>query len=125
MDRRVDRRQLGSWAERVVTAALIARGFRILARNVWLQRGELDVVAERYGVLWFVEVKCRSRRDVGPPHRAVDARKRSALYAAAREFLVRRGHRGDWGFVIASVLPSGQGQPPEVSLMRTAIQPSA
>jgi hypothetical protein len=35
----------------------------------------------------------------------VDARKRRALFAAAREYVVRERYRGDFGFLVASVLP--------------------
>jgi len=70
-----------------------------------MQRGELDLVARRGGVLYFVEIKSRGRADRGEPHLAVDRRKSRALYAAAREFLVRTGHLGDYAFLVGSVLP--------------------
>ncbi len=76
-------------------------------------------------VLWFVEVKSRGRRDVGSPLRAVDRRKRGALYRCAREFVVRRGHRGDWGFLVASVVWENGAEAPAVALERMAIGSSA
>jgi putative endonuclease len=121
----LDRRELGRNGEEAVARRLAARGYAIVARNVRLRRGELDLVVERRGVWWFVECKCRSRRDVGSPLRAVDGRKRAALFAAAREFVARRSFRGDWGFLAASVLWGADGRPPVVDVERLAIGPSA
>ncbi len=120
----MDRRQLGSRAEQAVAAWLVERGFTILQVNARFQRGEIDLITERDGCLWFVESKCRSRSDVGPPHRAVDHRKRRALWAAAREYLYRCGHRGDFGFLVASVILEPGGSAPIISVARLPVRPS-
>ena len=120
-----DRRELGRRGEEAVARRLAALGFTVVARNLRLQRGELDLVALRGGVLWFVECKCHGRSDIGPPLRAIDQRKRAALFRCAREFVVRRRHRGDWGFLAASVVWEKGAPAPEVALERLAIGPSA
>jgi len=119
----MDRQSLGRLAELAVARHLARAGYTVLERNVRLQRGELDLVAARAGVLWFVETKSRSRDDVGPPHRAVDARKRAALFAAAREYVHARGHQGDWGFLVASVLLGPDGAAPRIRLLRWSVPP--
>ena len=106
-------------------ARLVAQGFEIVARNVRVHRNELDLVVERDGAWWFVECKCRSRDDVGPPIRAIDGRKRAALYRAAREFVARRGFRGDWGFLAASIVWMAAGGAPRIEVARLAIGPGA
>lgn len=45
------RQEVGRVGEDAAVAALQARGYRILDRNVRLRRGELDVIAEDAG-LW-------------------------------------------------------------------------
>jgi putative endonuclease len=120
----MDRRELGQLAESAVARHLTARGYSVVARNVRMQRGELDLVAARDGRLWFVETKCRRRADVGPPHRAVDAAKRRALFSAAREFVLLHGHRGEWGFLVASVVGDGSTGPPSITVSRLAIAPT-
>ena len=119
----MDRRDLGRRCEQAVAAWLEERGFEVVARNVRLQRGELDLVARRAGRLWFVETKSRARGDVGPPHRAVDARKRAAMFAAAREYVVRAGYRGDWGFLVASVIADPRAASWRITLLRRTIGP--
>jgi len=111
----VDKRERGRWAEDAAAVYLAGRGHRIVGRNVRLQRGELDLITSRDGHLWFVECKSRGRRDRGPPHRAVDARKRRALFAAAREYALRERWAGDYGFLVVSVVPSAEDGRPCVS----------
>lgn len=50
----------GRHAEDRAAAALVAEGWQVLARRVRTPVGELDLVAEREGLLAFVEVKARA-----------------------------------------------------------------
>lgn len=50
----------GRHAEDRAAAALVAEGWTILARRQRTPAGELDLVAERAGLLVFVEVKARA-----------------------------------------------------------------
>lgn len=119
----MDRQRIGSEAEGWVARWLAEHGYTVVDRNVRLQRGELDLVAARAGVLWFVESKCRTRDDVGPPHRAVNARKRAALYAAAQEYRWRRRRRGPFGFLVASVVWVAGQYRPIISVARLPVAP--
>jgi putative endonuclease len=84
-----NRRQIGQAAEDRAAAYLEAHGYRLLERNWSIRGGEIDLIAEKAGVLCFVEVRTR-----GPGARvgaleSVDARKRALLTRAAQEFLLR------------------------------------
>ena len=61
------RHVLGRAAEEAAAKLLERSGLRIVARNVKLRTGEIDLVC-RDGEVWvFVEVKCRQERwDDGP-----------------------------------------------------------
>ncbi len=50
-------RAIGDMAETAAVALLVSRGCRIVARNVSCRFGEIDIIAEKDGVLHFVEVK--------------------------------------------------------------------
>ncbi len=87
---RTGTRALGRAGEAVAAAALRARGYRILDRNVRLRRGELDLVADDAGTIVFVEVKTRRTAAYGTPAEAVGGRKRQALIRLAEAYLARR-----------------------------------
>lgn len=61
----------GRRAERVAIFWLREKGYRIVARNLRLPQGEIDVVARRGRVLVFIEVKYRA--DIGLAQDAVTA----------------------------------------------------
>lgn len=84
-------RSLGLAGEAEAAAYLERRGYHLIARNVRAAGVELDVVAERAGVVVFVEVKTRRSRWLGAPEAAVDARKQARLARGASAWL--REHR--------------------------------
>jgi len=50
-------REVGNYAEQIAINWLIERGCQILDRNVYSRFGELDIIAQKEGVLHFIEVK--------------------------------------------------------------------
>ena len=84
------RRSLGDFGERVAAAHLEAKGYRVLATNFRVREGEVDIVAERGGVVAFVEVKTRRGDAMGSAVESVDARKAERLLLAAEAFAQER-----------------------------------
>ena len=84
-------RALGAEGEARAARYLEARGWRILARNTRAAGVEIDLIAIRFGVLAFVEVKTRRSRAAGAPEEAVDAHKQARLVRGAAGWL--REHR--------------------------------
>ena len=88
----------GDAAEALVAQTLLAAGWRILARNVHVGRGELDIVAVDPGPpaeLVIVEVRWRRRRDFGVAEESLDHRKRRHLRAAIGRLLAEGLPGGD------------------------------
>ena len=83
----MNRAARGRAAEDAAIELLQERGYRIVARNVRLPGGEIDVIARDGSVIVFVEVKARSSGSFGSAVAAVDARKRSTLRALAADWL--------------------------------------
>ena len=52
---------LGKLGEDISCRYLIKRGYRVVSRNFSRPWGEIDIVAEKNGVLFFVEVKTKKR----------------------------------------------------------------
>ncbi len=84
------RQTLGRAAEDAAARHLQERGWRLLARNVRIGRGELDIIARRGPVLAFVEVKARRTGTCGTPEDAVDPRKRRQIARLAELWLSAR-----------------------------------
>jgi len=79
-------------AEHMACQALAGDGWSILGRRVRTKAGEIDAVAEKDGLLAFVEVK--SRPTLAMAASALGARQQGRLMAAAEILL---GEHPEWG----------------------------
>ena len=86
-----ERKRRGDRGEAAVSAALEARGYRILARQYRCRWGELDLVAwDPAGVLCFVEVKTRSPGAIAAARESVTPAKQRRLRTAAGYYLAEK-----------------------------------
>jgi putative endonuclease len=84
----MDRRKLGGWGETFAAFYLRAKGYRVLRRGWRAGRlGEIDLIAERRGMLVFVEVKTRSSRRFGAPEESLTPDKCRRLVRLVEAFL--------------------------------------
>lgn len=81
------RREFGGEAEEAAVAHLVARGYRVRARNFSCRHGELDVVAEQPGMVCFVEVRMRSTAAWGDPSHTITRAKQRRIVKAALHYL--------------------------------------
>jgi putative endonuclease len=86
-----DRRRLGLEAEARAAELLTELGYRVLERNVYLRKGEIDLVAEDGEYLVFVEVRSLHGSSVCAPEETVGPAKRATLLRTARAYLAERG----------------------------------
>ena len=85
------RRSLGQAGEDAAARHLEAQGYRILARNFRRTFAELDIVAQKEGLLVFVEVKTRSSARFGAPAEAVTLTKQRRLSKIALDYMMQAG----------------------------------
>lgn len=107
------RRWFGSRSERAARDYLKRKGFRLVARNVSLKGGELDIVAMDGDTIVFVEVRSTESDDPQRPADSVDATKQRKLTHLAVAYLqqkrlLNRSARFD---VVAVSWPAGQSRP--------------
>jgi len=76
----------GRWGEDRAARFLVAAGYRIVARNLRVPGGEIDLVCVEGATLVFVEVKSRAGRAFGSALSAVDGRKRRKLRMIASDY---------------------------------------
>jgi putative endonuclease len=101
---------LGEEGERIAAVWLAERGWRILDRRFRNGHRDLDLVAEREGLVAFVEVKTRRGKDFGHPVEAVNWRKQRELVRSASVWIARHGSgEQTFRFDVVGVLMSGDG----------------
>lgn len=83
---------LGQYGEAVAARYLERHGWVILGRNWRCQAGEIDVIAERNGVVAICEVKTRRSSRFGSPLEAVTTTKAKRLRRLAGAWLGQ--HKG-------------------------------
>ena len=105
-------RSKGTQFEGLACQYLRRKGYKILDRNVYLMRKELDIVALDGDTIVFVEVKGRRSSRFGVPAEAVDHTKRRHLVRVASAYL---GRQKLWDrscrFDVVSVKTGPGGQP--------------
>ena len=109
-----DRQRMGTWGEDTAVAYLRSQGYAILMRNFRTPRGEIDIVASKDDVLFFVEVKARSDNMFGYPEQAVTPRKQARMLTAAGAYLQDHPESSaTWQFDILAITRR-EGELPEI-----------
>jgi putative endonuclease len=98
----------GRHAEAKAAAALAAEGWAVLAQRVRTPAGELDLVAEREGLLAFVEVKARA--SLAEAAFALGPRQRARLVAAAEAWMAGNPAHGTAGVRFDVLLVDAEGR---------------
>jgi len=95
----------GRQAETLSVWFLRLKGYRILARGFRCPLGEVDVIAQKGGVIAFVEVK--ARKDLRGSLEAISAKQRNRIENAAQVFLQQNTQLAEAGirFDVIGVFP--------------------
>ena len=118
MDGRV---RLGRVAEGLAAEFLERFGMRVLTRNWRRREGELDIVAQDWGTLVFVEVRSRTGEELGHPLEAVTARKRAQVVRSARIYLnEEKWQASAFRFDVVGVTFWGDGRAPRLDYVPNA-----
>ena len=103
-----DHNELGNIGEERAQAYLRERGFTIRHTNWRSGKFELDIVAEKEGILIVVEVKTRSTDTFEHPKDAITISKIKKLVNGAHEYIMAFDWQGETRFDVMAVLPNGQ-----------------
>lgn len=105
-------RKRGSEAEELACAYLESKGWRILERNYFFERSEVDIVAYDDRAIVFVEVKMRSNTRFGQPEEFVTEKKVKHVFKAAEAWMYERKMDGSpMRFDIVGILQTGNEAP--------------
>ena len=102
-------RLFGQFAEYVACLLLVLKGYRILARNMQVKGGEIDIIAVRAGLVAFVEVKARPTMDTAltsiSPEKMRRMSKAARIWLSRNRWATQRILRGDAIYVAPFRLP--------------------
>lgn len=98
--------QLGRRAEKVVAKELGEDGYKIIELNWRRPRCEIDIVARKGSVIYFVEVKYRANLTQGDGFDYVTPAKQRQMEFAGRNWCSENKYDGDWRLMAAAVTGS-------------------
>ena len=85
------RSKIGKLGEKIAARHLQNKGYKILSTNFHSGKlGEIDIIAEKDGCLYFIEVKTRSGDTFGTPEESVTYFKKQHLKRAVYYYLSSR-----------------------------------
>jgi uncharacterized protein (TIGR00252 family) len=102
---------VGRQAEVVAADYLRRHGFTVLEQNWRTRWCEIDIVAQKASVLYFVEVKYRGRTDWGGGLEYVTRRKVRQMYFAAQFWMAQQSSSADYRLAAVELT----GSPPYVT----------
>ncbi len=94
---------LGKKGEALAEEYLLRNGYSIKAKNWRYLKAEIDIIAQKEGVLAIVEVKTRSSIDIISPESAVNDKKIKLLVSAANEYIIKHDLDVEARFDIISI----------------------
>ncbi len=100
----------GTAGERAAAAYLERLGWRLLAKNVRIGHGELDIIAMDGEDLVVAEVRTRNIGEMLPPEMTVGPRKLKSLIKTARKYVERASYGGNWRIDIVAVTLERDGK---------------
>ena len=94
---------IGNRGEQTATEQLVRDGYRILSRNWKTKFCEIDIIAIKDNVVYFVEVKFRRTNRQGDGFDYITPQKLRHMYRAAELWVVMHGWHGEYALLAASV----------------------
>lgn len=105
------RSKRGAFGEEQTALYLEKLGYSILARNYRIKGGEIDIIAEKEGLVAVVEVKTRKFGSLTEGAAAVTKEKQNRIIKAARSYLAETGTEAEVRFDVAEVTITTENNP--------------
>lgn len=108
------RHKKGLSGEKIAAEYLETQGFRILQHRYRFGHKEIDLIAEKDGLVVFIEVKNRRNEDFSPVELSIPDKKKQNLVEAAQGYIYETGcenHYQEYRFdVIFLITPGKAGE---------------
>lgn len=106
----MNRREIGNAGENAVCAFLVNNGYAVLERNYTVRGGEIDIIAEKNGVIAFVEVKLRKQGAAVSGEESITPAKKRCLITAAERYMLTLEEEKSARFDVAVVEQMNNGK---------------
>ena len=83
-----NKRQFGKEGEEIAEKYLKKQRYKIICKNFYTKKGEIDIIAQKEKFIVFIEVKTRTNFKYGTPAMAVNSTKIRHMKTAAKIFLM-------------------------------------
>ena len=115
--------RLGKIGEGLARRHLESLGYAIVAANVRVTSGEIDLVAEHGEVIVFVEVRTRRGTGAGSPEESITARKRARMTATAQEYVqAHESEEREWRIDVVAVEIGHDGRLRRIDIVENAVE---
>ncbi len=105
----MEKGELGRLGEEAAARFLRETGYKVLARNVnLLPIGELDIVAEREGIIHFFEVRTAKQNSPVSPLESLSHSKLKKLKRAIEAYLKKEGIKKEYTVNLVAVEVKGE-----------------
>lgn len=94
---------IGNAAEQAASEELARQGFEILERNWKTKWCEVDIIARKDNVVWFIEVKYRSTIEFGDGLEYIGPKKLRHLHIAADLWVCQHDYQDEYTLGAVSV----------------------
>ncbi len=102
-------REIGYRGELLAVEYLLNSQYRILERNWRFSKAEVDIIAEKSGVLIFIEVKTRSGDRYGDPESFITTSKERLMQDAAAAYMHEKNYNWEIRFDVIGILIESNG----------------
>ena len=102
-----EKSKFGTLGEKYASEFLISRNYAILGTNYQKPWGEIDIIAEKEGIIVFVEVKANHKEIIGfEPELRVSRAKLKRIVRAARTYIIDKkcGPDQEWQIDIVAII---------------------
>lgn len=110
-DNKIKKKTIGNRAEDAVSQYLLDCGYEIVDRNWKTKYCEIDIIAQKMNIIYFVEVKHRTNEEQGGGMAAITKKKLNQMEFAAKFWRHNKKHEGNAKLAVAVTT----GNPPVVT----------
>ncbi|MBI2258542.1 MAG: YraN family protein [Flavobacteriia bacterium] len=96
--------ELGKWGEDFAMKILQEKGYKILGKNYYFHKWELDIISMKEDVLVIVEVKTRFTDEFGEPWQSVTKKKQKQIYKVANAYILEKDLQFNTRFDVFSII---------------------